>query len=822
MVRYMRSHTPNSEGVAPNSTPSFVRSFIAQVALLTGALVAVFVAGGPREAGMGIFLFLAGLVCFLISPATKVPWSLWLAGGLLVAALSSTLLPVDWVGLPAWSSNLRDIQGLLLPDCIAADRLLAGFWVLLLVFSVFIGLYSLSSPLGTRQMADIAHVAVIGCSLYAVLGWCVWQGGWNYPFYEKPTFTQAAFGFFPNRNHTAGFLLTGVILSMGLIHYEMTRGTLLRGIIAAVGFALLVSVLLFFSVSRAGLLFLFLGVLIWVLGLGKYRSKALLMGGGGMFVVIMVFFLLSGSGLLQRLKGTGSNESSPRPAIQSLAEDPRASIAKDTLPMIIDHPVTGIGLGSYSMVYPFYADKSLRDRTTALHPESDWLMLCSEGGIPSVVIVLAALGLLFMRIPRLKSYGGNWSLRWTFLTAFIIELLHGLVDVPLHRQELGWWVMLLGGIGFGSKGSLEAARGISFGIQRLLFVIAGIVMIGFGVLLIGAQFGMAPAMPPFAVKKIQRHVLETFGDGTSPDGVRGAIEELRKTILLHPMAHQLYYQLAVLMIAEEDRVDHAKELFTVQRALSPIDPDLPYEQGKTLIRLDPEGTAEYWNEALRRQLALDLSPNSPIPRTEQLFGSMLHESEISRELFYRMQDLASLAPGLRLMWLSNLHTDHESIATAISDKDFMESLSMKQQGRLIELWWARGDHNAVAAFLESHPEYARAAVATKAAQFAASAQEEQACRLLIENFSIPIPEQPIANSVVRSAGRDIPDEPLDAAKYYMERGNEAAALRLFGEAMKGSTRTEALRLRASMEMRVGNWKAAFADLLGYLHERGEL
>jgi hypothetical protein len=162
------------------------------------------------------------------------------------------------------------------------------------------------------------------------------------------------------------------------------------------------------------------------------------------------------------------------------------------------------------------------------------------------------------------------------------------------------------------------------------------------------------------------------------------------------------------------------------------------------------------------------------------------------------------------------------IAEAVNEDAFMEQITPKDQGRLIERWYQRGDRDEVASFLDAHPQYGRVAVATRASLLVASAQEEQACKLLIETFAIPIPEQPQSSSVVRSADRDIPDDPLAASQYYLERGNEAAGRRLLGEAMKGSTRSEALRLRAVLEMRESDWKGAFKDLLEYLHVKGQL
>lgn len=825
----MPPRSSRSESGETNRTSyNGISSFLALSCLLIASLVSVFLAGGPKQLGMGIFLLTAGLILVFISPSARTSWVLWFLGTLLVGSVSIALLPSSLLGLPEWSANLRSIPGLVLPECIAADPEAAGFWVAVLALGVFIALYTLASPLRSGQMASIALLAVLGCSLYAVMAWGVWQAGWNYPFYEKPSFAQAAFGFFPNRNHTAGFLLTGVILSLGLIHHSMRRGRLLHASLAAGCFALLTSVLLLFSVSRGGLVFLVIGVVVWVMGLGRYRSGALMMGGVALFAVVILFFLSSGSGLLERLKGVSPDGTrSVSAATAATHGDARIGIARDTFSIIADHPFTGTGLGSYPLVYPFYADKSLRDRSTALHAESDWLTLCSEGGIPALLIALAVLGFLLKGIPGLKNLSGkNWPLRWAFLSAFLAELLHGLVDVPLHKPELGWWVLLLGGIGFGDRIAAESQPGLAWRLQRFLFILGGISAISAGSLLIAAQWGRGwVVMPPHAVSHIQKRVLTLFGDGTDPSSVKAAAEELRSAISRHPMSQQLYYQLAVLLIAIEKNLDQAKILFTAQQAISPIDPDLPLEQGRTTALLDPLTTATYWNEALRRQLLLDRLPNSPVSRTGELYSAMIRASDGNRVLFYKLQDLGDASPELRLMWLGNSAADPVTLPIAANDKAFMDSLTAQQQGRLFQLWWQRGDKAAVAAYLDFHPEYSAAAIATRASILDSSGRQEQACRLLCDTFRIPMPSPKGNGDLIQSAEGRVPEDPVSAATYYMERGNDVAARRLLTEAMKREERDRqnGIRLQlAQLEMRSGNWGAALRTLLDYLRVRGDI
>jgi len=809
--------------------------------LLAGALGAVFLAGGPKQGGMGLFLTVSGLVMVFMPTTRATSWWYWFMGLLVLGVTASSLLPEGFGSLPPWRVELGAIPHLNLPGTITCDVPNSLFWATLLGFSILTALYILGQTVDPRALSNLALAACLGCAAYAIVAWVAWQTKWHYPFFNQESWAQPAFGFFANRNHTAGFLLTGAIVSLGLIYRGMNGGRVLHAYIAACCFAILGSALFFFSLSRGGVIFLIAGVLIWIVGLGRHRSRWLLVGSVTLTMVFLSLFLSSGSGLLERMEGKepkpsalsasgavthGSQAVGPTSVTQSmLSSEGRLSIWMDTLSMIKGLPFTGSGLGTYAFVYPFYSERSYSEMT-ALHAESDWLTLGAEGGIPAVLLVLGCVVIFASSIPRLASRSGReWPVRWAFLSAFFAEILHGFVDVPLHKPELGWWILLIGGIGFTPSPAACTFRPVHLYVQRLLFLLGGLAMIVLGVFMIRAQWGGGKGMPPYAVNAIGVRIANTF-DLRNPAAAKRAIDESRDAIAQYPLAHPLYYQLAWMLLntGEEKNIPEAKQLFEVQQSLSPKDPQIPFEQGKAIATFDPMTAASYWNEALKRRLALDSSPNVPLARTVGLYQSMISEGGVRVELMDRVPALAADDKELRMTWLNSPVCPPYMIALAINDAEFMDHLSAKEQGRLIELWWRRGNRNDIAAFFESHPQYARVAIATRASLLAASAQEELACKLLIDTFSIPMPAPSEASpsASLQSAGRDIPEEPLDAAKYYLVRGNEAAALRLLGEAMQGSTRREALRLRAAMEMRVGNWKAALRDLLGYLHEKGEL
>ena len=820
-----------------NALSKSFKPFLACSLLLLAALGAVFLAGGPVQGGMGIFLAVAGMVLLLISPTRAVPWGFWGLSALILLAASSSMIPAEWIGLPSWRMKLQELPALLLPHQVTLDPRATLFWILVLSASILIALFLLGSPLSARGMERVALLVVLGCSAYAVVAWMSWQTEWRYPFFTQESWMQPSYGFFPNRNQTAGFLLTGALVSLGLIYRGITGGRLLPALIASASFALLVSMLLLFSKSRGGVVFLVIGVLLWIAGLGRQRSRWLGVGAAVLTLVISILFLTSGSELLVRLRGgspdattmavvgTDSTKVGNHPGDSNPFADARVSIWRDTFSMIAGFPETGTGLGSYHLIYPFYAQKSLRDKTTARHAESDWFTLCTEAGIPTLLLVLGGVVLLACRIPGLAlDSGKDWPVRWAFLAAFFAELLHGLVDVPLHKPELGWWIMLLGGIGFASGFGDGGGRGIALKCQRAFFFLGGIGMIVMGVILVKAQWWGGEALPPYAPASEEKKVMELFGDGEKPNLER-AIAECRKAIEQYPLAPSLYYQLGSLLLDLGEDPKQSMALFAVENALAPHDPVILFEQGKLLLPMDPDATALLWQDALRRQLFLDHLPSSPIARSSELFQQILSLAAQSPPLLARIPEFSGLDPKLQLVWLYHPASDPSLIAAVVQDSPFMEKLAPREQGRLIQRWYERGEKAEVRGFLYSHPQYSRIAVSTSSAILASAGNYKEACLFLSEVFALPdMKSDASATYAIRTPGGDVPMDPFGAARYYFKLGNYVAARRLLDEALRNGQgeQGEVLLLRGRLNVRAGDWKSALSDLLGYLHATGQL
>jgi O-antigen ligase len=698
-------------------------------------------------------------------------------------------------------------------------------WGVLFLLSLLVALYVLGYPLEHRELTIASWIAVSGVLLYSVLALASWRTGWNYPFFEADPAYPKVFGFFPNRNHSAGFLATGAILSLGLVHSGGRQNFLLR-IAALVAFLGLAYCLLFVSVSRGGVISLGLGLVLWILGLGSRHRPWWLLASLILVVGLgVVRFAGSDSALLERFRSAIAG-TAPKIAAAEKAEaeptqtsDARIALAKDTIRIIRDHPITGTGAGTYATVYPFYASASLMDKTSALHPESDWLMLAAESGLPVLLIAATALIVLLRRIPALKSLPDEgWPLRWAFISAFLAEIIHGFVDVPLHRLELGWWVMILGGIGFALP--FVEHPSLARRIQRLLLLSGGILLTIMGGWMVSSQWFGVRDLPPFESINGRDRVLMRYAYAdTSMEQLGPIFRECDRLIARYPMNGDVPNQYAIFLVQEHRDLPLAERLFDRARKLSVFNADLAFFHGKFLIDIDPKETLRVWKQALEFQMRLDAAPKTTVRRTVALFSTMMNESASHPEVMNGLWEIASISPQLQVAWLQQSSTPVAALERAVNDSSFMRKLSPREQSNLIDRWWERGGKQALEKFLGSHPEYNDAAAITRGRILVGAVKPKEACDLLIGRYSIPMTLtviKPQSQSTTRA------DDDLEQVSVYLKQGNQALAARFLAEAkIHGAPPVESSRLEAILYTRSGNWVQGFATLLNYLSLHGD-
>jgi O-antigen ligase len=790
--------------------------------LLGGCLASVFMAGGPRQGGEGAFLLTTGMVLIFFRPMRPTSWWLWLGGLLVLLTCSASLLPADVLPIPAWKQALVALPSITIPPTITCDPYAVAFWLSVLGVSIATALFVLGQPLQGGALRFIALAAVVGCTAYAVTAMAAWSWGWHYPFFHQDPRFPAAYGFFTNRNQTAGFLLTGAILSLGMIRRGFIGKRWLYVLAGVAAFTVLCYCLLFLSASRGGLVFLIVGCAIWLAGLGGYRSRGLLAASVVLAIIIGISFVRSDNGLVERLIG-GAQKTSAATSVNGDEphgpSDSRLPIWRDTLGMIGEQPLVGSGLGSYAYSYPFHAKQSF-SQATALHAESSWLTLAAEAGIPALLAVLGCLAFLIAGIPLLERLSGrDWPLRWGFLAAFFAELLHALVDVPLHKPELGWWLLLLGGIGFAPLAETAIPDRLKIGswLQRIVLILAGLGSFLLGGWMLAAQFGKAPALPPFAAVESEKHIETLYRDVTdfSPEEVSLVI---RGEMARQPMNPRLHFLLGRMLLMTPGGLEDAKAEFRAEQALSPKDPMFSLAEGSEIAPYDTEAALAFWKEAIRRRLLIDEAIHWSV--VDAVFGKMIADSNEHPELAGRLNEIAEASPLLRYQMLVLKDRDPALIGAAVSDDVFMQGIREKDRARLFDLWYKRGNRATLAAWLETHHQYERETLPVRAQLLSEGADPRQGYDLLVKAFSLSMPEAQ-GDSVIRSTDGAIPSDPAKAAAYYLRNGNIVTAHRLLSlPEVLGNA--EGQRLRAALDAREGRWRDAVQHLISYLHQSKKL
>jgi O-antigen ligase len=216
-------------------------------------------------------------------------------------------------------------------------------------------------------------------------------------------FTVTA-GVFANRNHLASLLYVSLPF---LIYLATFRG---KGILAGLGM-LCVLLILLAAGSRAGAL---IGIAVMVLStlFLSLRSRVGLGAIAGLVAILGIYAM--GSWTLLESRG-----------IEDLS---RMQMARTTMEGIGQNWLFGVGFGTFARAYPIYQDTSEIVRNYVNHAHNDFLELIFEGGILSVVLLLAYLCLVIWQVASVRY---NLFQKAAALSILFI-LVHSVVDYPLR------------------------------------------------------------------------------------------------------------------------------------------------------------------------------------------------------------------------------------------------------------------------------------------------------------------------------------------------------------------------------------------------------
>lgn len=247
------------------------------------------------------------------------------------------------------------------------------------------------------------------------------------------------FGPFINRHHFAGYMELALALPLGLLFSGALEKEKRFIYLFAVG---MMSIALIMTNSRGGLISLIVEIVFLVAVTGfrrrtKRRSaeknsniKGVATRAALVLVLVVAVLgavtMLGGESGLTRLLGSLNND------------DPtagRAHFWAVTIDIIKTHPILGVGLGAFSVVYTGYDSRNGQFRLEQVH--NDYLQVLSDGGIVGAALALFFVISLFrMGFARRESHDDfRRGVATGALAGCFAVLVHSFFDFTLHTSS---------------------------------------------------------------------------------------------------------------------------------------------------------------------------------------------------------------------------------------------------------------------------------------------------------------------------------------------------------------------------------------------------
>lgn len=649
--------------------------------LLPLGLFALVLAGGGKSVWtQGAFVGLVGVALLVRPPQHTLDIKLDWTAVLLVGLATLAFMPSGWFswlpsylfGRPDWWRN-AERAGLDLPVTIAAQPWRSVEALVLLVA----GLSFIYLLINSRyRSADRWRVMQLFTLVGGALAWLVVVGTanhWQYPLTER----AASYSFFDNRNQTSILLtMIGVVsLAMSAYGFRFRRGWGLASALAFLGSATAVSM----SLSRAGLVLFVLGCGVWVI------LRFSLHGGRGRLRILVPLVALSFSVMLITGQHTLSRFSDWLERREGVADNFRWAIYQDSMSMVATQPMTGVGLGNFDAVFPQYRQASLSP-DTVIHPESDWMWVASEMGVPGLSVVATLVFFLFW---KLFPFGQDRlvSLRAAALLAALVFALHTLVDVSGHRMGV-----ILVAIWLYRMAMPRAALDVPCFVPCWAWRVIGAVLVIAGVAWIAADTAGFLWHSSVIRRELPRRV-EAALEANNADSLGHDIDTALGFL---PLSWELRMQRAQARLYLDGDTNGAREDFRHARLLEPVLVAPALYEGQVWLPRSTHYAAEAWEDALGRQ-----TPN-PRELYEKIVGYSQANPRFARELDRLSQQLSAF----RLEYLR--HQRGRDFLRALNDDlrryPDLAWFEPAERQELAKLWMVRGDGGQLVRFLIDNPE----------------------------------------------------------------------------------------------------------------------
>lgn len=673
-------------------------------ALIAGVTL-VIVSGGGTNPYSQIFLLLFTGVFLLIFPPMHLPGK-WLTGTLIAIVLwvmISSWMPFPFACATSW---LRTIDPELTTSrSISAQPVLSTENSIYFICALSWLLLVLDKPLRHYHRMRCFHVLTWILTSLAFIT----LAGIILHFQHPMTWGTHRFSFFPNHNQTGIVLAMGGIFAMGMIIRSIKKHDW-TGFLY-IGCYIIVALAVFMGMSRSAAILLIGGSALCVFFvLEKRNYKFYLKIGVPSFLLFLAVFMLFGGQLLDEF-------SSIIPATKG-SGDLRFYIYADTLKIIKQFPVWGIGLGNFRYFFPMFQEHAATSQSV-FHPESSFLWLWAELGLPGIVLISVGIILLFLRIDPVdivKTKGG----RLIGFISIIIFLIGSLVEVSSHR--LG--TVLLAIVIFGLS-QPETARLNHSKLFSMVCRLSGIAYILLALVWVGALLNNKP----FTKEDVKALSIQPIIDIMEGKELKDTSDQIDTLIAHYPLMHRLHEVKGRLLLQEEGNLSEADEEFRRGQLLVPNSWNTYIYHGLFLHAFDFEKALSYWNEGINRA------------GKAQEDAFLLITKNILQKDYPRLRDLTYSNRDIQFLYLSRLRglpvEFSRELGLELAINPELDGFSSEQKQALL---WRFTELNGVSMLkrlLERHPVLGSENWTTRAQMQAGNGNHKESARLAVMNLPRP-------------------------------------------------------------------------------------
>lgn len=696
---------------------------------LIGLVVLVLLSGGKFVWVKGSFLAIIGLMLVLRPPRATLENKLdWIIRILLVVAAFAFLpagllefLPDILFGRPIWWREVT-ATGVELPITVTPQPLVAleGFLMLFAGVSYLYLLINCRLKMDDRWRLMQAFVVLGG-----LLAATVVVGNLMHVQYFW-TDRAASFSFFDNRNQTSALLMMVGILALAMTFYAAFKKWYWMPIsgLSFLACAFAISM----SLSRSGLLLFVIGSGVWVI------LRFTVMGERGLMRIVAPILAASFCLMLITGQQTLSRFGNWLGAEGNMFADFRWSVYRDTLSMVAAHPATGVGLGNFSAIIPHFREHSLSPYPI-IHPESDWLWIAAEIGVPGLSIMATLVCFMFwMCIP----FGDDRlaPVRMAALIAASMFLLHTFFDVTGH--QLG---VILIAIWVFRMGMPHLKNDPQCLIPAWFWRLGGVVLLAAGAVWIVADLNRVMLQSTVAKEEAFARVAIAMETQQS----EGLANDIETSLTFQPLDWELYLQRAQARLYLQNDPNGARNDFLRARKIEPTLVAPAFFEGQVWLPRSTHYAYAAWADAVNRQ-----AENPPY-----LYLQIIQYARSNPRFARELDQLSQLNPTFRTVYLSNLNSNDflPALTDTLRRDPKLQDFSTEQREQIMKQWLMHGDPGRMLRYLDTNPEaaphtwYYRANAYAKLGNYAGAIEEARGY--------IPVPQIPVMDSMLR---RDLKEQ----------------------------------------------------------------